>query len=114
MMREILITIEDFDRVDMRVGTVIRAQVNEKARVPAYCLWIDFGSKLGVLQSSAQLTALYTPQTLVGRRVIAVVNLPPRRVAGFSSQVLVLGTDSPAGTALLAPGDEAQNGDRVF
>lgn len=109
-----MITIDTFDSIDMRVGTVLRAQPNEKARVPAYCLWIDFGSALGVLQSSAQLTALYMPETLVGRRVIAVVNLPPRRVAGFSSQVLVLGTDSAAGTVLLAPGDAAQNGDRVF
>lgn len=96
-------TIEDFDTLDIRIGTVISAEPFPDARTPAIKLRIDFGAEVGVKSSSAQLTKRYTPQTLVGRRVVAVVNFPPRRIAGYRSEVLVLGaTPSPGDVALLA------------
>ncbi len=84
-------TIEDFARLDIRAGTIVDAQPLAGARKPAYRLEVDFGPVLGIRRSSAQLVTLYEPASLVGRQVIAVVNFPPRRVAGFSSEVLVLG-----------------------
>ena len=85
-----------FERVDIRAGTVTRATPFPEARTPAIRLWVDFGPDLGVRTSSAQLTRRYTPDCLVGTTVLAVVNLPPRRVAGFRSEVLVLGVVDPA------------------
>ena len=106
---------DDFLKVDIRVGRVVRAEEFPKARKPAYKLWVDFGEELGVLQSSAQVTRLYTPQELVGRQVAAVVNFPPRRIAGFESQVLVLGADYGQGqVALLAWDREMPLGTRVY
>ena len=109
-----MIAMDDFEKVDMRVGTVLEAAVNEKAKKPAYKLSIDFGDELGIKTSSAQLTALYAAGQLVGRQVIAVVNFPPRRVAGVNSEVLVLGCDSKQGTVLLQPAQAAGNGDRIY
>jgi tRNA-binding protein len=108
------IEIGDFLRVDIRAGRVARAEVHTRARMPAYKLWIDFGD-LGVRQSSAQVTALYAADDLVGRIVLAVTNLPPRRVAGFSSQVLVLGIPSPDGSEvlLIGPDRDVAPGSRV-
>lgn len=94
------ITIDDFQKVDMRVGRVIRAEPFPAARKPAIKLWIDFGP-LGTRKTSAQLTALYEPDALVGRQVVAVVNFPPRQIADFMSEVLVLGAVSEAGTVTL-------------
>lgn len=108
-----MITIEDFERVEMRAGTVLEASLNEKAKKPAYKLVIDFGI-LGIKSSSAQLTALYSAEQLVGMQVIAVVNFPPRQVAGVKSEVLVLGTNSQQGTVLLRPAEPVGNGDRVY
>jgi tRNA-binding protein len=104
----------DFLRVDIRAGRVVRAEQHDTARVPAFKLWIDFGDA-GVLRSSAQLTALYSADDLVGRIVLAVTNLPPRRVAGFSSEVLVLGVPSADGiqVPLIAPDREVMPGSRV-
>lgn len=109
-----MITIDDFEKVDMRVGTVIEASINEKARKPAYKLVIDFGDELGIKTSSAQLTALYTKEQLLGKQIIAVVNFPPRQVAGVNSEVLVLGCNSKQGTVLLKTAEPVENGDRIY
>lgn len=105
-------TFEDFLRLDIRAGRVLRAEPNPRARKPAYCLWIDFGP-LGVRQSSAQITDLYRPEDLAGRMVVAVVNFPPKRVAGFVSEVLVLGVYTERGVVLLQPDGPVSPGDRV-
>ncbi len=99
---------------DLRIGRVLRAEPHEKARKPAYKLWIDFGP-LGVKTSSAQITERYRPEDLVGRLVVAAVDLPPKRIAGFVSEVLVLGVPDEAGrVVLLRPDDEVPLGARVF
>jgi tRNA-binding protein len=110
-----MIEFEDFARVDMRVGRVIGAEPFPEARKPAYRLRIDFGPSIGERLSSAQLTATYPdPGTLVGRQVVAVVNFPPRRIAGFESQVLVLGAMGDSGAVhLLAPDPACAEGLRV-
>lgn len=109
------ITPEEFFRADIRVGLVLRAEENTKARKPAYKLWIDFG-ELGTRTSSAQLTDLYRASDLVGTLVLAVVNFPPRKVAGFSSEVLVLGVpaDGEQAVALIRPDRTVAPGTRVF
>ena len=107
------VAVETFFQVDIRVGRVLTAALNPRARKPAYRLEIDFGP-LGVRTSSAQLTALYRPEDLVGRQVVAVVNFPPRRVAGVDSQVLVLGVANEAGDVILLGVErEAPPGARV-
>ena len=97
----------------MRAGTIVACELNVKARKPAYKLSIDFGS-LGTKTSSAQLTGLYSPEQLVGRQIIAVMNFAPRNVAGVESQCLVLGVDTPGGVALLAMERVVGNGSRVY
>jgi tRNA-binding protein len=105
----------DFDSIDIRVGTVIDARTLEGARKPAISLRIDFGPEIGVKQSSAQLTVHYAPGELIGRQVLAVVNFPPRRIAGFSSEVLTLGVPDDAGAVvLLRPDQSVPNGGRMF
>jgi tRNA-binding protein len=108
------VSVETFFQVDVRVGRIMSAAINPKARKPAYRLEIDFGP-LGVRTSSAQLTALYTPEDLVGRQILAVVNFPPRRVAGVESQVLVLGVpDEDDNVILLATERDAPLGSRMY
>ncbi|MCS7303031.1 MAG: tRNA-binding protein [Candidatus Kapabacteria bacterium] len=110
-----MVSIEQFQQLDMRVGKIVRAEQFPQARKPAYKLWIDFGPSLGIKQSSAQLTYHYTPDSLIGRLVIAVVNLPPRVIAGFRSDVLVLGVpDADGAVVLLRPDWEVPLGGRVF
>lgn len=109
------ITWRDFERVDIRVGRVVRAEPFERARKPALKLWIDFGREIGERKSSAQITAHYTPDSLVGRQVIAVVNFPPRQIADFMSEVLVLGVpDAEGEVVLLRPDEEVPVGGRMY
>jgi tRNA-binding protein len=109
------VTFEDFQRVEMRVGRIVAAEPFPEARKPAYKLRIDFGPEIGTKQSSAQLTTLYRHEELVGRLVVGVVNFPPRRVAGFNSEVLVLGAaDSEGSVVLLHPERDLPLGARIF
>jgi tRNA-binding protein len=106
---------EDFDRLDIRAGTVVDAQPFPEARKPAIKLWIDFGGELGVKCSSAQITVHYTPDQMIGRQVCAVVNFPPRRIGGFNSEVLTLGMpDENGAVVLVRPGLAVPNGARLF
>lgn len=107
-------TYTDFEKIEMRVGRVVRAETFPRARKPAYRLWIDFGA-MGVRKSSAQITKLYKPEELVGRQVIAVTNFPPLQVADFMSEVLVLGVVLEKGeVALIGPDREVPLGSRVL
>lgn len=106
---------DDFEKVDVRVGRVVEAEPFPEARKPAIKLLVDFGEKIGEKRTSAQLTAHYDPEGLVGRQVVAVVNFPPKRIAGFKSEVLVLGVPDEAGeVVLLAPEREVQLGVKMF
>lgn len=109
-----MIEYDDFLKVEMRVGTIIDAEPNVKARKPAYKLTIDFGEEIGIKTSSAQITDLYTPDTLIGRQIIAVMNFKPIKVADVKSEVLVLGTDTEKGVALLQPDISVTNGSRIY
>ncbi|MBE6949191.1 MAG: tRNA-binding protein [Ruminococcaceae bacterium] len=106
-------TFEDFMKLDIRVGTITDAKVFAKARKPAYQLVVDFGEELGTKKSSAQITDHYKPEDLIGKQVLAVVNFPPRQIADFMSEVLVLGTYSEGGVVLIRPDMEVKNGDKL-
>ncbi len=108
------ITFDDFLKVDIRKGTVLRAEPYPEARRPAIKLWVDFGPDLGVKKSSAQITDRYSPENLVGRAVLAVVNFPPRQIGKFMSEVLVLGvSDSDGAIVLVAPDGDVPDGGRL-
>lgn len=101
------ISFDDFLKVDIRTGEVVRAEPFPEARKPAIKLWVDFGEELGVKKSSAQITDHYTPEGLVGRTVMAVTNFPPRQIGKFMSEILVLGLEDAQGAIVLAAPDQA-------
>ncbi len=105
---------DEFLKIDIRVGEVVSAQLNSKARVPAYEIDIDFGEAIGHRKSSAQLTENYSATDLIGKQICAVVNFPPRRVAGVKSEVLVLAiVCKDSGTVLIEPNSKVTNGERI-
>lgn len=104
---------DDFLKLDIRVGTIVSAKNFEKARKPAYQLEVDMGEALGIKRSSAQITDHYSPEELVGKQVLAVVNFPPRQIANFFSEILVLGTYSEGGVVLIKPDKPVKNGDKL-
>ncbi|TGD44349.1 tRNA-binding protein [Pseudotabrizicola sediminis] len=110
-----MITYDDFQKVDIRVGVITRAEPFPEARKPAIKLWVDFGSDIGEKRSSAQLTRHYTPEALIGRQVVAVVNFPPRQIGKVLSEVLVLGVpDAEGEVVLLTPDQTVPLGGRMF
>jgi tRNA-binding protein len=109
------ITYGDFEKVDIRVGTVVEARPFEGARKPAIQLWVDFGAGIGIRKSSAQLTRNYRPEELVGRQVAAVVNFPPRQIGKFMSEVLVLGfPDGEGEVVLIGPERKVPDGGKLY
>ena len=109
-----MINIEDFDKVEMRAGTVIDVKDNKKSRNPAYVVTIDFGEEIGIKKSSAQITTLHKPEDLIGAQVICCVNLTPIHIGSVKSEVRILGTESEQGVVLLKPTEPVKNGDKVF
>ena len=110
-----MISYDDFAKVDIRVGVITRAEPFPEARKPAIKLWVDFGGDLGEKKSSAQITAHYTPEALIGRQVLAVVNFPPRQIGKVMSEVLVLGVPDEVGeVVLLRPDMDVPLGGRMF
>lgn len=109
------ISYDDFAKVDIRVGRIIRAEPYPEARKPAIKLWLDFGAEIGEKRSSAQITAHYTPESLIGRQVLAVVNFPPRQIGKVLSEVLVLGLPDAAGeVVLIGPDHDVPLGGKLF
>ena len=108
-----MITFDDFLKVDMRVGTIVKAKVNEKAKKPAYILEVDFGDEIGTKTTSAQITDKYTLEELLGMKVVGVVNFPPKQIADVKSEFLIIGSYSEGGVTLLSPNKDAQNGDKI-
>ncbi|MBO0992680.1 tRNA-binding protein [Bacillus sp. SD088] len=106
-------TFEDFQKLDMRVGEIIRTEAFPKARKPAYKLWVDFGEDIGIKQSSAQITDCYELNELIGKQVLGVINFPPMQVADFRSEVLVMGVYSEQGVVLIEPQQKVKKGDRL-
>ena len=110
-----MISYDDFSAVDIRVGRITRAEPFPEARKPAYKLWVDFGAEIGEKRSSAQITAHYTLEELVGRQVLAVVNFPPRQIGKVLSEVLVLGLpDADGQVVLIGPGQDVPLGGKLF
>ncbi len=103
----------DFEKVDLRVGTITKAEIFPKAKNPAYKVWVDLGDELGVKKSSAQLTKNYSPKNLIGLQVICVTNFKPKQVANFMSEVLITGFHCPNGVILTTTESSVQNGTRL-
>lgn len=108
------LTFDEFLKVDIRVGAVVQAESYPEARKPAIKLWVDFGAEIGIKKSSAQITGHYTPDGLIGKRVLAVVNFPPRQIGKFMSEILVLGaSDADGHIVLLTPDKDVPIGERM-
>ena len=109
------VTFDEFLKVDIRVGTIVAAELNPQAKKPAYRLVVDLGPEIGVKTSSAQLTEVYPPDSLVGRQIAAVVNFPPRQIARVVSEILVLGfPDAQGNVVLVTPERPVPNGGRLY
>ncbi|TCO73773.1 tRNA-binding protein [Marinisporobacter balticus] len=108
-----MVTFDDFLKLDIRVGEIVQVEVFKKAKKPAYKLWIDFGDELGIKKSSAQITECYRIEELIGKQVLGVVNFPPRQIADFMSEVLILGIYAEQGVVLIQPEQPVRNGDRL-
>lgn len=106
-------TFEDFLKLDIRVGEIVKAEFFEKAKKPAYKLWVDFGETIGIKQSSAQITECYKIEELIGRQVMGVVNFPSMKIADFKSEVLVLGVYADQGVVLIQPEQGVKKGDKL-
>lgn len=104
---------KDFLKLDIRVGKIIRAETFEKANDPAYKLWLDFGDEIGQKKSSAQITDLYSPEDLVNKQVLAVINFPQKQIADFISEVLVLGIYGENGVVLIKPDKKVELGSKL-
>jgi tRNA-binding protein len=115
IMKMNTITYEDFSRVELCSGTVVKAEEFPRAQKPAYKVWVDFGTKIGTKQTSAQVTVHYTPESLIGRQVVGVVNLAPRNIAGFMSEFLLVGFSDESGAICLASMDpKVPNGQKLI
>lgn len=108
------VEVDTFFRADLRVGTITQVEAFPEARTPAWKLWVDFGPEVGMRRSSAQLTELYDQATLIGRQVIALVNVPARQIGPFRSECLVTGVDSPGGVVLATVERPVPNGTRLY
>lgn len=106
-------TFDDFLKLDIRVGEIVKAEAFEKARNPAYKIWVDFGKQIGIKKSSAQITQCYKMEELIGKQVLGVVNFPSRQIADFISEVLVLGVYSEQGVVLIEPEQTVKKGDKL-
>ena len=108
------ITYKEFERVNLRVGTIVKVEEFPKAKKPAFKVWVDFGSEIGVLHTSAQVTSHYTPETLLGRQIVGCVNLGEKNIAGFTSQFLLVGFSDANGTICLVTVDpKVPNGQKM-
>ena len=108
------ISYDDFENVDFRSGTVVKVEEFPRAKKPAYKVWVDFGTELGILQTSAQVTAHYTPETLLGRKVVGCVNLGEKNIAGFTSQFLLVGfSDANGNICLITTIPDVPNGQKL-
>lgn len=108
-----MVTFEDFMKLDIRVGEIIGAEKFEKAKKPAYRLWIDFGDEIGIKKSSAQITECDDKDELIGKQILGVVNFPQKQIADFISEVLVLGVYSEKGVVLIQPERRVKKGDKL-
>jgi len=104
---------KDFVKLDIRVGEIIKVEFFEKAKKPAYKLWVDFGDEIGIKKSSAQITECYKEEELLNKQVLGVVNFPPRQIADFMSEVLILGIYAEQGVVLIQPDQSVKKGDKL-